>query len=133
MFETASIPEEKLRSLLPKGIKSVLGERVSLSGILWLINTHGGTSVFIPGNPSHSSTRFTGLSTADIHQLCEVAGGTSLEIPSGERIKKYLFAKRVEKMRGDGVSEREVAITLGISQRSVRRILNRLATNKQQA
>ncbi|WP_157606739.1 hypothetical protein [Sedimenticola selenatireducens] len=123
MFEIANIPDDKLRSLLPNGIKNLLGKRVSLSGILWLIKTYGGTDIYIPSSTSDASARFTGLSSTDIHHLCQLAGGTDIKIPSGVRIKQYLFSNRVVEMRKAGISERDVALALGIADRSVRRIV----------
>ena len=107
---------EDIRSW-PVGLRR-LAEVIGPAAAVRLAEAFGGTEdIYIPimANPSHSFTDIIGLDR--LEALCAEFGGRKIEIPRGT----FRDLKKTRIMDADGTN-RTVALTLGCSQRYVRKV-----------
>lgn len=96
-----------------------LAETLGLGVALKLMQHFGGTEVIFPKRPSDELVALLGDDKAS--DVCHFLGGTHVYIPHGRAQRRR---EEVASLAAAGRSRREIARTLGVSQRHVRRLAN---------
>lgn len=101
----------------------------SVESALKLVETYGGTAIWVPKNPKpeHALAQLLGL--ADFKKLCHYYGDTALEI---DRCAGAIRALRNTKILEDSVTmtDRQIARKYKMTERHVRRIRSELPLPK---
>ncbi|MEJ1341191.1 MAG: hypothetical protein RPU14_03835 [Candidatus Sedimenticola sp. (ex Thyasira tokunagai)] len=113
------ITKEKALSYLPEIFVEEVGHVLSLEGIIWLIENFGGTGVNIPKHSATAKNRFHGLSNSDIEGLCHQFSGTSLSVPIGANLLRFIRNCSIMKMRDEGLSAHVIARRHKMTERNV--------------
>lgn len=100
-------------------VAEALGLRVALQ----LMAHFGGQELAIPKSPPPGHPILLALGDEDGHALCRYIAGGMISVPNGKAAQS---ARRdVLALQEQGLSRREIAQRLGITQRHVRRMANR--------
>lgn len=115
----------------------VLAEIAAVAGddaALAIARARGGTEVYIPPAPAadHWLTKLVGAQAARAiadHLTCGV-GGLRVELPTGPAGHGVRMRAEVDRLIGEGRSERDIALRTGYTIRGVRRRVKRLGGPK---
>lgn len=121
----AELNDEELLSLMPAAFVRGLAPVLPAATLLRLIQVLPGASVKVPAKPNSENRLARALSLDEFAALCRQAKGCTLEIPLGWSLKVGLRHREIARLAAQGHSRREIAERMGITQRQVRRVLNR--------
>jgi hypothetical protein len=120
-LSSGEISESEVLANLPGQFTETYGRKMSVAGLLALVDHYGGSSLYIPRTPNPRMRLASILPRDDLLVLCELGGGSRVDtIPSGYRLRRYIRNKRIVAMRIQGLSEQKVAKRFGFSTRWVR-------------
>jgi hypothetical protein len=90
-----------------------------------LVVQYGGVRLYIPhtAKPNHTLCQLLGQEIAQ--QLCGEFAGLTLDIPRGYILQVALRNKLVMADRAAGMSQRELALKHHLTERTIRKIVNR--------
>lgn len=121
---TQFFSDQEIINLMPRSFAFV-AKLVGAEAALNLIDTYGGTSLFIPTKPAvainHEITHVVGLKS--LHLLAEHLGRTYIEIPMGTPITVAMRNKAIREYALKE-SRTKLARRFGLTLRSIRAILN---------
>ena len=117
----SGLADADLVPCLPQALRDLL-KLVSMRGLLALIEAFGGRRVFVPQAPKPTSPLAGVLSRKDFSALCAQYGGDIFVMPRGTALKCWIRTQKVIALRAAGVSVRNVALELEMTERNVWRI-----------
>jgi hypothetical protein len=120
-LDVAGLTDGELRPLLPRFLQE-LAQWVSIKGLLALVESYGGTDIFVPAKPKIKSRLASVLSPEDFAALCSTFGGERVGVPRAHLLRTHVRARRVIALRASGKSASAVALVVGISMRRVEQI-----------
>ena len=124
------LADADLRRCLPKSWLGLV-RHMSILGAVALIEAHGGKYVFVPRAPRPSSRLAGLLSRKDFGALCAAYGGEEIAVPRGAGLLSWIREQKVIALRAAGVTARDVASHLNITERTVWQIAQRHRQNLQ--
>lgn len=125
-LDRGELSELEVLSTIPATFAENYGRKMSVRGILALIDHFGGGNVYVPKKPTPTSWMDDVLSHQDQLALCDIIGGSNLyDIPTAARLKSRVRNKRIVALREQGKSEREVSMLFGLCGRAIRKIMMR--------
>jgi len=113
---TAAPPDEI--AALPRSLVD-LAEALGLRVALALIAHFGGLEMRVPKHPGPDHPLLKALGETDGRAVCSCLGGEQIYVPRGGRAGRV---KAALEMADTGLTRRQIARALGISQRHVRRM-----------
>lgn len=117
-------------SWLPK-VLAEIAEVAGLDAALQLAQTRGGTEIYIPAacGPDHWLTQAVGQDAAQAicRHFAGAGPGIRLELPLGPTGSAARARRTIDRLIAEGRSEREIALAVGCTGRTVRRRRRRAA------
>lgn len=117
--------DEEIISLMPKSF-AFIAKLVGIPQALNLIDTYGGTSIFIPHKHAlgiqHDIAGVIGLNKLQL--LAEQLGNNTIEIPMGRPITMAMRNRMIRDMSDKKISKPKIARKFGITMRRIRSIVN---------
>jgi DNA-binding CsgD family transcriptional regulator len=116
--DATALPGAELRSCLPWRFRD-LTHRMSVPGLIGLIETMGGTRVYIRKAPATTSKLAALLSREDFAALRDEVAGEEIAIPRAADLRRRLRNRQVVALLASGVSTSAVARRFAMSERNV--------------
>lgn len=117
--------DEEIIGLMPKNfafVTKLLGVEAALN----LINTYGGTGIFVPHkhalNVDHEIANSIGYK--NLHLLSEQLGNNTIEIPIGAPITVAMRNRMIRNLAKKNEPKSKIARKFGVTQRTIRTIVN---------
>lgn len=121
---TQFFSDEEIINLMPRNF-AFIAKLVGAEAALNLINTYGGTTIFVPAktsvNINHEFAHIVGLKS--LYLLAEQFGRTNVEVPMGTPISVAMRNKAVRDY-AQKESKPKLARRFGLTLRSIRSILS---------
>ncbi|AYO54947.1 Mor transcription activator family protein [Acinetobacter wuhouensis] len=116
---------DEIIALMPKNFAFV-AKLIGVEAALNMIHAYGGTNVFIPHrhalNINHDISGVISLKKLQI--LSEQLGNNTIEVPMGSPLVNAMRNKMIRNMANDGHSKPKIARKFGVTQRTIRTIVN---------
>lgn len=117
--------DDEIIALMPKNFAFV-AKLIGVEAALNMIQAYGGTNVFIPHrhalNINHDISGVISLKKLQI--LSEQLGNNTIEVPMGSPLVNAMRNKMIRNMANDGHSKPKIARKFGVTQRTIRTIVN---------
>lgn len=117
-----ALPRHELQSALP-AVYCRIAEHVAIADIVRMARRIGGRRLYVPLRADRSSSLGRLIGESNVAALCAVYGGLNVVFPSFKHARAKALRSFVVKARGEGRTNNEIALALGISDRHVTRII----------
>lgn len=117
--------DDEIIGLMPKNFTFV-AKLIGVEAALNMIHTYGGTNIFIPHrhalNINHDIS--TIISLKKLQLLSDQLGNSTIEVPMGAPLVTAMRNKMIRNMANEGTSKPKIARKFGVTQRTIRTIVN---------
>jgi len=119
MPELEHMSKGEILSILPPTMQDIF-EVLSREGVIELLDRFAGTRIHLPFHkPPHESSQFYFLTRADFDALFRLSAGCLVWVPTLYSLRQYLRRRNIAALHAQRYSARQIALTLGISDRTV--------------
>lgn len=116
--------------VLPELMQNI-AELIGVAASINLVRVWGGVRLYIPASAGIGHTIANVIGQQELETLCAEYGGETITLPAINNVDMQLKYRQIKKLLAEGVSNRDVALRTGYTQRHIERIRRQFREDNQ--